>query len=154
MKRQVIVSFLSGALFAAGLGVAGMTNPTKVMAFLDVAGAWDPSLAFVMVGAIAVYAVAFRMAIRRPAPLLAETFSLPKKGDLDAPLLLGAGLFGAGWGLAGYCPGPALTSLATGAPGVLLFVAAMVAGMVLHRAYEVLRTAPPPGAAHGSPTRS
>jgi uncharacterized membrane protein YedE/YeeE len=153
MKRQVIVSFLSGALFAAGLGVAGMTNPAKVMAFLDVTGAWDPSLAFVMVGAIAVYAVAFRLAIRRPAPLLAEAFSLPKKGDLDAPLIAGAALFGAGWGLAGYCPGPAITSLATGAPGVFLFVASMLAGMVIHRAYEVVRTAPPQGAAQGSPAR-
>lgn len=153
MKRQVIVSFFSGALFAAGLGVAGMTNPAKVMAFLDVAGAWDPSLAFVMIGAIAVYAVAFRVAIKRPAPLLAEAFSLPKRSDLDAPLILGAGLFGAGWGLAGYCPGPAITSLATGAPGVFLFVAAMLAGMLLHRAYEALTAAPPQGAAQGSPAR-
>lgn len=154
MKRQVIVSFVSGALFAAGLGIAGMTNPTKVMAFLDVAGAWDPSLAFVMVGAIAVYAVAFRLAIKRPAPLLAEAFSLPKRSDLDAPLIIGAGLFGAGWGLAGYCPGPAITSLATGAPGVFLFVAAMLAGMLIHRAYEALRAAPSQGAAQGSPARS
>lgn len=153
MKRQAIVSFLSGALFAVGLGVAGMTNPAKVMAFLDVSGAWDPSLAFVMIGAIAVYAVAFRLAVRRPAPVLAEAFSLPRRSDLDAPLILGAGLFGAGWGLAGYCPGPAITSLATGAPGVFLFVASMVAGMVLHRAYEALTTAPAHGAAQGSPAR-
>ena len=127
------VAFLSGLLFALGLGVGGMTKPAKVLAFLDVAGNWDPSLALVMAGAIAVYAPASRWALRRSAPLCAARFQVPTRRDLDAPLIVGAALFGAGWGLAGYCPGPALVSLASGASGVVLFVAAMLAGMGIER---------------------
>jgi uncharacterized membrane protein YedE/YeeE len=127
-------AFLAGTLFALGLGVAGMTRPGKVVAFLDVAGAWDPSLAFVMAGAIATHALLLRRVLRRGAPLLGGAFALPTRRDLDGRLLGGAMLFGVGWGLAGYCPGPAVTALAAGRGEPVLFVAAMLAGMTLHRA--------------------
>ena len=128
-----LVSFLAGLVFAIGLGVGGMTQPAKVLAFLDVTGRWDPSLALVMAGAIAVYAPVSYWALRRPAPLFASRFQVPTRRDLDASLIGGAVLFGLGWGLAGYCPGPALVSLAAGASGVVLFVAALLAGMGLER---------------------
>jgi uncharacterized protein len=126
-----LVSFISGVIFALGLGISGMTRPPKVIAFLDFAGHWDPSLAFVMVGAIAVYFVAYRLIRQRSAPVLADKFSVPQRSDIDWNLIAGAAMFGAGWGLGGFCPGPALTSLASGAPAVMIFVFAMVAGMYL-----------------------
>jgi hypothetical protein len=110
-----------------------MVQPLKVVGFLDVAGAWDPTLALVMGGALAVTALAFPLILRRGRPLWADAFSLPTRQDLDARLVAGAALFGIGWGLAGYCPGPALASLALGASGAWIFTAAMVAGMLLHR---------------------
>ena len=127
-----LVSFLCGIVFALGLGISGMTQPSKVIGFLDFAGAWDASLAFVMIGAISVYFVAFRLTRKMRAPLLALQFSVPKRADLDAQLILGSVLFGAGWGLGGFCPGPAVTSLASGALPVAVFVAAMAAGIYLH----------------------
>jgi uncharacterized membrane protein YedE/YeeE len=130
--RASVTSFVSGIVFAIGLGISGMTRPVKVIGFLDFFGAWDASLAFVMIGAIAVYFVAYRWSKGMRSPLLAPDFSVPKRSDLDAKLILGAAIFGAGWGLGGFCPGPALTSLASGAPAVLIFVAAMAAGMYLH----------------------
>ena len=133
MKGAVPVAFAAGLIFALGLGLGGMTRPEKVLAFLDVAGPWDPSLAFVMVGAIAIYASVSRWALRRPGPVLGGDFRIPTRRDLDAPLILGAALFGAGWGMAGYCPGPAVTSLASGDLGVILFVVSMLAGMALAR---------------------
>ena len=129
-------SFVAGLLFAIGLGVGGMTQPGKVLAFLDVAGRWDPSLAFVMAGAIAVYAPVARWALRRPAPFCAERFRVPTRRDLDARLVAGALLFGIGWGLAGYCPGPAVVSLAAASSGTVIFVAAMLAGMALERLWR------------------
>lgn len=129
--RSLLVPTLSGAFFAAGLVLSGMTRPGKVVAFLDVAGAWDPSLAFVMVGAIAVQAVAWWLSRRMSAPWAADAFVLPTFRDVDARLLGGAVLFGVGWGLGGFCPGPVLVSLATGSTNVLVFVAAMFAGMKL-----------------------
>jgi uncharacterized protein len=128
-----IVAFLAGLVFALGLGVGGMTRPSRVLAFLDVAGAWDPSLAFVMAGAVAVYAVAVRMAAHMERPVHAAAFSWPTRDDVDAPLVLGAAIFGVGWGLAGLCPGPALTAIASGTPAAIVFVAAMLAGMVAAR---------------------
>jgi uncharacterized protein len=128
------VSFAAGALFGAGLGVSGMTNACKVVAFLDVTGAWDPTLAFVMAGALAVHVVLARCIRRRSAPLLDTVFHMPKQRALDAPLVVGAALFGVGWGLAGYCPGPVLVSLAGARAPVLVFVAAMIAGMLLQHA--------------------
>ena len=129
--RSLLVPTLSGALFAAGLVLSGMTRPGKVVAFLDVAGAWDPSLAFVMVGAIAVQAVAWWLSWRMKAPWAADAFVLPTYRDIDARLLGGAVLFGVGWGLGGFCPGPVLVSIATGSTNVLVFVAAMFVGMKL-----------------------
>jgi uncharacterized membrane protein YedE/YeeE len=137
---EVLVSFASGVLFAVGLAIAGMTQPGKVVGFLDVAGDWDPSLAFVMMGAIAVYFVANRLVQRRPAPLVGAAFHLPTRRDIEPKLVIGAGLFGVGWGLAGYCPGPGLSSLAAGGLKPLLFVASMAAGMLLFEATQKLRT--------------
>jgi uncharacterized protein len=124
------VAFAAGVLFAIGLGISGMTHPSKVLAFLDVTGDWDPSLAFVMGGGVLVNLVVFRLALRRGAPLLAPSFSLPVKSALDPPLVLGATIFGVGWGIGGFCPGPALVSLAGGAMPVVAFVAAMVGSML------------------------
>jgi len=127
-----LTSFVSGLVFALGLGISGMTRPVKVIGFLDFFGAWDASLGFVMLGAIAVYFVAYRWCRKMSSPLLAPDFALPKRSDLDAQLVLGAALFGVGWGLGGFCPGPALTSLASGALPIFVFVAAMAVGMYLH----------------------
>jgi uncharacterized membrane protein YedE/YeeE len=137
---EVLVSFASGALFSVGLAIAGMTQPSKVVSFLDVAGNWDPSLAFVMMGAIAVYFVANRLVQRRDAPLVSSSFHLPTRRDIEPNLVIGAALFGVGWGLAGYCPGPALSSLGTGALKAVTFVATMAVGMLLYEAMQKLRT--------------
>jgi uncharacterized protein len=128
-----LAALACGIVFGAGLALGGMTNPAKVLSFLDLAGAWDATLVFVMGGAIAVNAVAFALTRRRAKPLLGEAFALPARRDLDAPLLAGAALFGVGWGLVGLCPGPALASVARGEPGVFAFIAAMVAGMLVQR---------------------
>ena len=130
MKRDV-VAFLSGLIFATGLVLSGMTHPSKVLAFLDVAGAWDPSLALVMAGAVAVSAVAFRVAARRTSPLLDARFDVPARGPITADLVSGAALFGVGWGLSGLCPGPAIVALASGNLDVVVFVAAMLLGTAL-----------------------
>jgi len=126
-------ALLTGFVFGAGLAIADMTNPAKVQNFLDLLGSWDPSLAFVMGVALAVAAVGFAAARRRSAPLFAETFEIPTRRDLDAELLGGATLFGVGWGLSGFCPGPALAALVQGVGAVYAFVLAMLAGMALHR---------------------
>ena len=109
--KTLLTSFVSGLVFALGLGISGMTRPVKVIGFLDFFGAWDASLACVMIGAIAVYFVAYRMSAKMTSPLLAPKFALPTRSDLDVKLILGAAIFGAGWGLGGFCPGPALVSL-------------------------------------------
>jgi uncharacterized membrane protein YedE/YeeE len=131
--KVLVTSFLSGLVFALGLGISGMTRPIKVIGFLDFFCAWDLSPAFVMISAIGVYFVAYRWVPNMPQPLFAPNFALPKSTDLDPRLIGGAVLFGVGWGLGGFCPGPALTSLAAGAPPVLVFVAAMMLGMYAHR---------------------
>jgi uncharacterized membrane protein YedE/YeeE len=130
---RLAAALLSGFVFGAGLAMADMTNPAKVQNFLDGLGSWDPSLAFVMGVALAVAAVGFAVARRRPAPLFAEAFELPTRRNLDAELLCGAALFGVGWGLSGFCPGPALAALTQGVAAVYAFVMAMLAGMALHR---------------------
>ena len=129
----LIISFVPGVVFALGLGISGMTQPVKVTAFLDFTGNWDPSLAFVMLGAIAVHAVLYRVIRARPSPVFAAAFSIPSRKDIDPRLIGGAALFGLGWGLAGFCPGPALTAVASGKNSVLIFVGAMVGGMLLHK---------------------
>lgn len=129
----LFASLACGVLFGAGLAVGGMTNPAKVLAFLDVTGAWDPSLAFVMGGALAVNALAFALTRRRARPLFAERFALPASRDLDRELIAGAVIFGVGWGLVGLCPGPALASLLRGELPIYAFAAALTAGMGLER---------------------
>jgi uncharacterized membrane protein YedE/YeeE len=133
------LSFAAGVVFALGLALAGMTQPSKVIGFLDVAGSWDPSLAFVMAGAIAVYFGATRIMQRRAAPLAGGEFHLPARRDLEPKLWIGAGLFGIGWGLAGYCPGPGIASLGTGTLSALSFVSSMALGMLLYEGAERLR---------------
>ena len=130
--KALLTSFVSGIVFALGLGISGMTRPVKVIGFLDFVGNWDPSLAFVMLGAICVYFMAYRWSRKMPSPMLAAEFSIPTRSDLDVRLITGAAIFGAGWGLGGFCPGPAITSLASGAAPVMVFVAAMAIGTYLH----------------------
>ncbi|MBM3522851.1 MAG: YeeE/YedE family protein [Alphaproteobacteria bacterium] len=134
---QSLVALVAGLLFGLGLVVSRMVDPPKVLGFLDVgaiaSGGWDPSLAFVMVGALLVNAPLVWLARRRGRPLLAPSLDLPMRRDLDARLIAGALLFGVGWGLVGYCPGPALAALGSGAGGTLVFVAAMIVGMVFYR---------------------
>ena len=129
---RILVALLAGTLFGLGLAISGMMNPAKVVGFLDVAGNWDPTLAFVMGGALLVAVPAYRMILGRTRPGLDGEFSLPTRTELDAPLILGSALFGVGWGLVGFCPGPAVAAVVTGLPAVLGFVAAMLAGIALH----------------------
>ena len=130
-----ISEFFVGLLFGLGLIISGMTDPEKVIGFLDISGAWDPSLALVMAGAIAVGFFAFAIAKKRTVNFLGGALHLPKSNQIDKPLIIGAVLFGAGWGLAGFCPGPALVSMASGQVKGALFMVFMVAGMQL---FEVL----------------
>jgi uncharacterized protein len=139
--RSSISAFLSGLLFAIGLGLSGMTDPANVVGFLDIAGNWDFRLAFVMGGAIAVHAALRPLILKRERPLFSAKFPSFPVSKLDPKLLVGAALFGAGWGLGGYCPGPALTSLASGAPQLLVFVPAMFAGMYLAQVFQARRDA-------------
>jgi uncharacterized membrane protein YedE/YeeE len=134
MKRATavdLVALAAGALFAAGLALSGMSNPRKVLAFLDLAGAWDPSLACVMGGALAVHSIAVRRQRRQARPIYNDAFSLPDQSQIDGRLIGGAALFGVGWGMAGYCPGPALFSLVSGNLGCIVFVLCMLLGMGL-----------------------
>lgn len=141
------VALISGLIFSLGLIVSGMVSPGKVLAFLDITGrAWDPSLALVLISAVSVSAAGVAMAGRRKAPLLATSFSGPLRHTVDRRLLLGAALFGVGWGLVGYCPGPALAAAVLGAPMALAFVVAMLAGMALFTPFDLLAQAPRQGA--------
>jgi uncharacterized protein len=135
----MIASLLCGLIFGAGLLISGMVQPTKVLGFLDIFGAWDPSLAVVMVAALAVSIPGFMLANGRSRPLLTARSFWPTKRDIDLPLISGAALFGIGWGLVGLCPGPALESLATLSPGIIAFVAAMAGGMALHDVWQKLQ---------------
>jgi uncharacterized membrane protein YedE/YeeE len=134
-----VSAFIAGLLFGLGLIVSGMFNPAKVLGFLDLAGRWDPSLAFVMAGAIAVGVVAFAMASRRAKTLLATPMLLPTARDIDRRLVAGSLAFGIGWGLAGFCPGPALVALGAGYAKAAVFTAAMLAGMLVFEFIERLR---------------
>jgi uncharacterized membrane protein YedE/YeeE len=129
----VLVQFAIGLLFGIGLVIAGMSNPAKVLNFLDLGaipgGGWDPSLAFVMGGAIAVTFTGFKLVLRRPQPVFGGKFHLPGATGIDARIIVGPAIFGVGWGLAGFCPGPAFTALTTGGTPALIFVAAMLLGM-------------------------
>lgn len=136
MNTHFISAFISGLIFGLGLLISGMANPDKVLSFLDLAGDWDPSLALVMAGAIAVGVIAFSLIKGRTHSLLGEPLRLPVKKDLDSRLILGSLGFGVGWGLAGFCPGPALVALGAGAPKAAVFVMAMVAGMAIFELLE------------------
>mgnify|MGYP003633116425 CR=1 FL=1 len=131
MRANALVALLAGTLFGAGLAISGMTDPGKVIGFLDLAGQWDPSLAFVMGAAICISLPTFQLLRGRSKPVFASQYFLPTKQDLDPQLILGAVLFGIGWGIAGLCPGPAIANLASASPEILGFVVAMVAGMWL-----------------------
>jgi uncharacterized membrane protein YedE/YeeE len=141
MTMREAVNLLAGLIFGLGLLISGMANPAKVQNFLDLAGAFDPSLLFVMAGAVVVTLVGYRLVLRAPKPVLTERFHLPAVKDIDARLVGGAALFGVGWGLSGFCPGPAITSLALLAKGTLVFVPAMLAGIAL--AHLVVRASAP-----------
>ena len=141
----VITSLLAGLVFGLGLIVSGMADPAKVLGFLDLAGAWDPSLAFVMGGAIAVGVIAFALAGRRSRSWLGAEMRLPSARQIDSRLVAGSALFGVGWGIAGFCPGPALAALGAGEAKAVAFVAAMVAGMAIYEYLESRRPRSEPG---------
>jgi uncharacterized membrane protein YedE/YeeE len=130
---RAAVNFIAGLIFGLGLVISGMANPAKVQNFLDLAGTFDPSLILVMFGAVVVTLIGYRFVLRRPRPLLAERFLVPTLKDFDGRLVIGAGLFGIGWGLSGFCPGPAITSLPLLAKGTFIFVPAMLVGIGLAR---------------------
>jgi uncharacterized protein len=148
VKRN-LASFGTGALFAVGLAISGMTKPAKVVGFLDLTGAWDASLAFVMVGAIIVHFIAFRLVMKRSSPIFDIKFHVPTRKDIDLRLVLGAGLFGVGWGLGGFCPGPGLVTAGGGSLGALVFVGGMTVGMFAEQAVAraAARAQPPHDAA-------
>jgi uncharacterized protein len=130
---RILAALLSGVLFGLGLAISGMTDPAVVLGFLDLFGDFNPALMFVLGGAVGTTMLAFRLVLRRPAPLLEDKFQLPTRKDIDARLLIGAGLFGIGWGLAGYCPGPALVSAGALVDTALVFVPVMLVSGVLTR---------------------
>src|SRR4051812_21128161 len=146
----LVASLLCGLVFGAGLFVSGMVQPEKVLGFLDIFGAWDPSLAVVMAAALVVATPGYMLARQRARPMLAGQYFWPSKSGIDRPLVLGAGLFGVGWGLVGLCPGPALESLATLSPGVIVFVVAMAGGMIAHDKWQASR----PAVRHDEPLAS
>lgn len=126
---RLFFTYLSGLVFGIGISISGMANPAKVLNFFDVAGTWDPSLAFVMGGALCVTFIGYRYVLKRPSPIWSETFQLPTRRDLDLPLIGGAAVFGIGWGIAGFCPGGALPAIGTGRPEVIVFIIALITGI-------------------------
>lgn len=130
--RKAITGLVAGLIFGIGLTISQMTNPAKVLGFLDIFGNWDPSLAFVMGGAMAVTTLGYFLVWKRKSPIFEDQFHIPTNNKIDPPLILGAVLFGAGWGLAGLCPGPAIAGLAIGGWQIWVFLAAMLTGMALH----------------------
>lgn len=133
---RLLPAFAIGLVFGLGIAVSGMINPAKVLNFFDVAGTWDPSLAFVMGGALAVAIPGYRLVLRRPAPVLDDRFQLPDTRVIDRRLVLGSATFGIGWGIAGFCPGGALPAIGTGDPAVFLFLAALIGGLLVARVLQ------------------
>lgn len=127
---KLFFAYLSGLIFGVGISISGMANPAKVLNFFDIAGTWDPSLAFVMGGALIVTFIGYRFVLKRPTPFMETAFQLPTRRDLDLPLIGGSAVFGIGWGIAGFCPGGALPALGTGRTEVLIFVAALLGGII------------------------
>ncbi|MCB9507019.1 MAG: YeeE/YedE family protein [Myxococcales bacterium] len=152
--RRLISAFLAGGLFSVGLGVGGMTRPEKVIGFLDFFGDWDASLALVMAGAVTTYLLAYRALVRRPHPLFFERFEIPTNREITPRLIGGAALFGIGWGLGGFCPGPAIASVVTGAVPVIVFVASMATGMFAQRRLEAWLNARARDLRQGAPARA
>lgn len=134
---KLLIAFLAGLLMSFGMAISQMIDPNKVLGFLTITKDWDPSLALVMAGALAVYSIGFRLLQKRPAPWFEAQFYLPTAQQLDRPLLLGAGVFGVGWGLVGYCPGPAISALSSFSPGTFGFVAAMIVGWWLAARFKL-----------------
>ncbi|SHE89589.1 hypothetical protein SAMN05444273_10378 [Litoreibacter ascidiaceicola] len=133
---RLIASYISGLIFGIGISISGMANPAKVLNFFDIAGTWDPSLIFVMGGALIVTFIGYRFVLRRPAPTFETSFKLPTRSDLDLPLIGGSALFGVGWGIAGFCPGGALPALGTGRSEVIIFTVALLAGIFAAKALQ------------------
>lgn len=129
-EMRLLTALLVGLIFGLGISVSGMINPAKVQNFFDLAGIWDPSLAFVMVGALAVAVPGYRLVLGRPAPTFEDRFQLPDTRVIDRRLILGSATFGIGWGIAGFCPGGALPAIGTGDPAVFLFLAALIGGLL------------------------
>ena len=138
---RLIASYISGLIFGIGISISGMANPAKVLNFFDVAGTWDPSLIFVMGGALITTFLGYRFVLRRPAPTFEETFKLPTRTDLDLPLIGGSAIFGIGWGIAGFCPGGALPALGTGRSEVIIFTVALIAGVFAAKALQRMTAA-------------
>ena len=137
---KLIYALCTGLLFGLGIAISGMINPAKVLNFFDVAGSWDPSLAFVMAGAVTATFIGYRVVFKRNAPLFDAKFHLPTAKEIDLKLLGGSALFGIGWGIAGFCPGAAIPALGTGKWEVVLFLGALVSGLILHRVFSGLVT--------------
>ena len=133
---RLLTTYLIGLLFGLGIAISGMANPAKVLNFFDIAGTWDPSLAFVLGGAVVTAFIGYRIVLQRPAPLFEELYSLPSRTDLDWKLIGGSAVFGIGWGISGFCPGAALPVLGTGQLSVIMFVVSLVAGMLAARRLE------------------
>ena len=133
---RLIGSYLIGLIFGVGISISGMANPAKVINFFDIAGIWDPSLAFVMGGALIVTFIGYKFVLKRPAPVLGTAFHMPTRSDLDARLLGGSAAFGVGWGIAGFCPGGALPAIGTGVTEVFVFVGAMLAGIAVSKVIQ------------------
>ena len=133
---RLLTAFLIGLLFGIGIALSGMINPAKVLNFFDLAGSWDPSLAFVMAGALAVAVPGYRLVLARPGPTFEPGFQLPDTRVIDRRLILGSATFGIGWGIAGFCPGGALPAIGTGDPAVFLFLAALIGGILVARALQ------------------
>lgn len=143
--KTTLSALVAGLVFGFGLVISGMSNPAKVLNFLDIAGTWDPSLAFVMAGAVAVTSIGYRLILKQDTPKFAAAFALPTRRDIDRPLIAGSALFGLGWGLGGFCPGPAWTALPLADRGTLAFLPAMLAGMWLARMALGARAVPKAG---------
>ena len=145
--KETLSAFAAGLLFAVGLAVGGMTQPSKVVGFLDFFGSWDPSLVLVMGGAVVTHFVLFRFILRRSSPLFAARFQVPTRRDLTVPLVGGSALFGIGWGLGGFCPGPGFVAAPSGSAEPLVFIGGLLMGYVLYRMLERLRRSPAPAGA-------
>jgi len=131
--KQVLIALVSGIIFGIGLSLSQMINPNKVINFLDISGQWDPSLAFVMMGALIVTFISFRLILKKPDPILEESFHLSKRTDIDKALLAGAAIFGIGWGMSGYCPGPAVAAIGSGSIEAIVMVASIYAGFFFQK---------------------